>query len=59
MLDINNENSVTRINCEMTLGKVEKEKKEQVWLKENREAIDKQNERLQKYGCFSDEHRRF
>jgi len=29
------------------------------WLKENREAIDKQNERLQKYGCFSDEHRRF
>jgi len=34
-------------------------KKEQQWLKENKEAIDEQNERIKKYGCFSDEHRRF
>ncbi len=33
--------------------------KEKIWLKENKEAIDKQNERIKKHGCFSDEHRRF
>ena len=33
--------------------------KEKIWLKENKEAIDKQNERVEKHGCFSDEHRRF
>ena len=59
MREINKENNVIRINREMTLNKIEKEKKEQVWLKENKEAIDKHNERIQKYGCFSDEHRRF
>ena len=33
--------------------------KEQEWLKENKEAIEKQNERIKKEGSFSDEHRRF
>ena len=56
MLEINKENSVTRVNCEMTLNQIEKEK---AWLKENKEAIDQQNERIEKYGCFSDAHRRF
>jgi len=50
---------VTRINCEMTLNKIEKEKREKAWLKENKEAIDKYNERIKKHGCFSDEYRRF
>jgi len=35
------------------------EKKEQEWLKENKEAIEKHNERIEKYGCFSDDLRRF
>lgn len=33
--------------------------KEQAWLKENKEAINGQNERITKYGCFSDAYRRF
>jgi len=40
-------------------AEVVKKRKEQQWLKENKEAIDKQNERIEKHGCFSDEHRRF
>jgi len=34
-------------------------KKEQEWLKENKEAIYKQNERIEKEGLFSDGYRRF
>lgn len=34
-------------------------KLEQEWLKENKEAIEKQNERMEKEGVFSDEYRRF
>ncbi len=34
-------------------------KREQEWLEENKEAIEKQNERMEKEGSFSDEHRRF
>jgi len=33
--------------------------REKEWLKENKEAIDKQNERMKREGSFSDEHRRF
>ena len=39
--------------------KLSKAKKEQEWLKENKDAIDKHNERIEKYGCFSDAYRRF
>jgi post-segregation antitoxin (ccd killing protein) len=35
------------------------EKREQEWLEENKEAIEKQNERMEREGSFSDEHRRF
>ena len=34
-------------------------KKEQQWLKENKEAIDEHNKRVEKHGCFSDAYRRF
>ena len=34
-------------------------KKEQEWFKENKEAIDEYNKRIEKYGCFSDGIRRF
>jgi len=33
--------------------------REKEWLKENKEAIGKQNERMKKYGSFSDAYRRF
>jgi len=36
-----------------------KERREKEWLNENKVAIDKQNERMNKYGSFSDEYRRF
>ena len=42
--------------------KIEKrtnETREQSWLKENKEAVDKHNEHIEKYGCFFDEYRRF
>jgi len=42
--------------------KIEKrtnETREQSWLKENKEAIEKQNERMEREGSFSDEYRRF
>ncbi len=42
-----------------TLKDIKKTKKEQEWLKENKEAINGQNERITKYGCFSDAYRRF
>ena len=35
------------------------EKKEQQWLKENKEAIDEHNKLVEKHGCFSDAYRRF
>ncbi len=34
-------------------------KKEQQWLKENKEAIEEHNKLVEKYGCFSDAYRRF
>jgi len=38
---------------------VVKTKKEQEWLEENKEAIEKQNERIEREGLFSDAYRRF
>jgi len=38
---------------------VAKTKKEQEWLKENKEAIEKQNERIEREGSFFDAYRRF
>ena len=42
-----------------TLKDIQKTKQEQEWLKENKEAIDEYNKRIEKYGCFSDKYRRF
>ena len=42
-----------------TLKDIQKTKQEQEWLKENKEAIDEYNKRIEKYGCFSDGYRRF
>jgi len=33
--------------------------KKQEWLQENKEAIEKQNERIEREGSFSDVYRRF
>jgi len=38
---------------------IAKTKKEQEWLEENKEAIEKQNERMKKRGLFGDAYRRF
>jgi len=38
---------------------VTNKQREQEWIKENKEAINGQNERITKYGCFSDGYRRF
>ena len=46
-------------NFEVYLAEVVRKREEQQWLEENREAIEKQNERIEKYGCFSDGIRRF
>jgi len=46
-------------NFEAYLAEVVRKKEEQQWLEENLEAIDAFNERVEKEGCFSDEHRRF
>ena len=46
-------------NFEAYLAEVVKKREEQQWLEENREAIDAQNERMEKYGSFSDGIRRF
>ena len=46
-------------NFEAYLAEVVKKRKEKEWLEEDKEAIDKQNERIKKYGCFSDGIRRF
>jgi antitoxin CcdA len=46
-------------NFEAYLASVVKEREEQKWLEENREAIESQNRRIEKYGSFSDAFRRF
>ena len=46
-------------NFEAYLAEVVKKREEQQWLEENREAIDAQNKRMEKYGSFSDGIRRF
>jgi len=46
-------------NFEAYLAEVVKKREEQRWLKENKSAIDAFNERVEKEGLFSDEHRRF
>jgi len=46
-------------NFEAYLADVVKKREEQQWLEVNREAIAKQNERIEKQGCFSDGIRRF
>ena len=44
---------------EAYLDQLLKEKEKQKWLEENREAIEKQNKRIEKHGAFSDSLRRF
>ena len=46
-------------NFEAYLAEVVKKREEQQWLEDNRKAIDAQNERMEKYGSFSDGIRRF
>ena len=46
-------------NFEAYLAEVVRKREEQQWLEDNRVAIDKQNERIEKEGCFSDGIRRF
>jgi len=46
-------------NFEAYLAEVVRKREEQQWLEDNREAIDAQNERMEKYGSFSDGIRRF
>jgi antitoxin CcdA len=44
---------------ESALERIIKEKEEERWRRENREAIEAQNRRAEKEGAFSDEFRRF
>jgi antitoxin CcdA len=46
-------------NFEAYLSEVVRKREEAQWLEENRSAIDAFNERVEKEGLFSDEHRRF
>lgn len=46
-------------NFEAYLAEVVKKREEERWLEENREAIEAQNKRIAKHGCFSDGIRRF
>ena len=46
-------------NFEAYLAEVVRKREEARWREENRLAIDKQNERIEKEGCFSDGIRRF
>ncbi len=46
-------------NFEAYLAEVVKKREEEQWLEENRAAFDAVNERIEKEGLFSDEHRRF
>jgi len=46
-------------NFEAYLAELVRKREEQQWLEENKAAIDAVNERIEKEGLFSDEHRRF
>ena len=46
-------------NFEAYLAEVVRKREEERWLEETKEAIDAFNERVEKEGCFSDEHRKF
>jgi len=46
-------------NFETYLAEVVRRRAEQQWLEENKAAINAVNERIEKEGLFSDEHRRF
>jgi antitoxin CcdA len=46
-------------NFEAYLAEVVKKQAENQWLEENKTAIEKQNERIEREGCFSDGFRRF
>lgn len=46
-------------NFEAYLAEVVKKREEEQWLEENKAAMDAVNERIEKEGLFSDEHRRF
>jgi len=46
-------------NFEAYLAEIVKQREEEKWLEENREAIEKQNERIRKRSSFSDGIRRF
>ena len=46
-------------NFEAYLAEVVRKREEEQWLEENKSAIDAFNERVEKEGLFSDEHRRF
>ena len=51
--------SFKRIDSRMKDVQVINTKKEQEWLNENKEAIEKQNKRIEREGSFSDAYRRF
>ena len=46
-------------NFEAYLAQVVKKQAKQQWLEENREAIEQQNQRMEKYGSFAESVRRF
>jgi len=46
-------------NFEAYLAELVRKKEEERWIEENKEAINAANERIEKYGCFSDGLRRF
>jgi len=46
-------------NFEAYLAELVRKKEEERWIEENKEAINAVNERIEKYGCFSDGLRRF
>ncbi|MBA1419678.1 MAG: type II toxin-antitoxin system CcdA family antitoxin [Epsilonproteobacteria bacterium] len=56
-MSLDNKYSEKEINNR--IEKVTHTKQEQEWLKENKEAIDEYNKRIEKYGYFSDKYRRF
>jgi len=59
MFVINYENAIKKATNVTIDFDVARKKKEKQWLEENKKAIDKQNERIEKYGGFSDSIRRF
>ncbi len=46
-------------NFEAYLADVVRKREEEQWIEENKDAFDAANERIEKYGCFSDGIRRF